>query len=84
MIDCPGAIVPRRIQIWTRRSSLMMHCKPLYRMIAAGVVLILGGIRPVNALAQIRPEQTVRRLKPPRAGGDLVGIGADAGQSDEY
>jgi len=42
----------------------MMHCKPSYRMIAAGFVLLLCGIRPASVPAQMSAEQSAQRLKP--------------------
>jgi putative membrane-bound dehydrogenase-like protein len=44
--------------------SPMTHCKPLYRMIAAGFAIFLGGIQPAGALAQVSAEQSARQIKP--------------------
>ena len=45
----------------------MINCVPSHRMIAAGVILgvfALTGIRPPTARAQVKAEETTRRLKP--------------------
>ena len=66
----------------------MMHRVSSHFSIVAGVILgvfALTAICPPAALAQVKADETVRRLKPAAGpGGDAVGGRAAAGQPDQY